>query len=47
MDGAFGVHEREEKHLVFQWEDLKERKKERKKACGRLDVGRRILLNVS
>jgi hypothetical protein len=30
MDGAFDIHGREEKHVVFQWEDLKERKKERK-----------------
>jgi hypothetical protein len=43
MDGAFGIHGREEKPVVFQWEDLKERKK----AFGSLDVGRRILLNVS
>jgi hypothetical protein len=26
MEGAFGVRGREEKHVVFPWEDLKERK---------------------
>ena len=26
MDRAFGIFGREEKHVVFQWEDLKERK---------------------
>lgn len=46
MDRAFGMFGREEKHVAFQWEDLKERKFW-KTRCRQEDIVKCILTLMS